>query len=73
MTEANKKTFKQLGIVAAVFAAYIVFVHVVPDGSIAKKILAGLMVAALVFGIIFFTGLGNPIKKLYRKIRGIKD
>lgn len=72
MSEANKNTVKTLSIVLGAFGAYWAFAEFVPEGTIAKTVMAYLMGAALIFGIVFFTGLGNPIKKLYRKIRGIK-
>lgn len=67
MTEANKKTVKTLGIVAAVLAGYIAFVHLVPDDSFLKVILGVIMVIALIAGTLMFTSLGNPLKRLYRK------
>ncbi len=73
MSEANKKTLKQLAFIVGAIGLYWVFAEFVPDESIAKGIMAAFMVALLVAGAIIFSPLGNPIKKLYRKIRGIKD
>lgn len=67
MTEANKNTIKDLAKIFGGMGLLVFLMYVIPYGSIAQKILAGLMCAALLGGIVWFTPLGNPIKKLIRK------
>lgn len=73
MTEANKKSFRDVAIILGAFAAYGVIAHIVPAGSILQKIIGGLMLLALIAGIIWFTALGNPIKRFIRKMRENKE
>ena len=67
MTEANKNTVKDLLKIFGGIGILVTLMLTIPQGSIAQKILAGFMCAALVGGILWFTPLGNPIKKLIRK------
>jgi hypothetical protein len=69
MTEANKNTIKGLLKIFGGIGALVALMIWIPQGSVAQKILAGLMCAALVGGILWFTSLGNPIKKLIRKFQ----
>lgn len=73
MTEANKKSFKVVGAIFGGIILWTLFATYVPDGSIAKKIVSGLVILVLIYCTIMYTGLGNPIKKLYRKLSGIKE
>lgn len=69
MTEATKKTLKDLAKIFGGIGVLVTLMLVIPDGSIAQMILGYVMGAALILGIIWFTGLGNPIKRLIRKIQ----
>lgn len=72
MEEARKKDIRFIVILLAAFGAYIAFAELAPEDSIIKSIFAGLMVAALVLMVIIYTPIGNPIKRLYRKLKGNK-
>jgi hypothetical protein len=72
MTEANKKSVRDVLIIFGSFGLYALFAHVVPDGSIAKKIMGGLMVAALIASAIWFTAIGNPLKRWLRNRKSSK-
>lgn len=69
MTEANKNSFKDVAKILGGFGVLVLLIHVIPNGSISQHILAALMCTALVGGIIWFTPLGNPIKRLIRRIK----
>jgi len=73
MTEANKKSIRDVSFILGGFALFLFIVNYVPEGSIGQKIIAILMVAALIIGVLWFTALGNPIKRLIRKIKGDKN
>lgn len=68
MTEANKNTVKDLIKIIGGMGTLFLLMYYIPQGSVAQKILAGLMITILIGGIIWFTPLGNPIKRLYLKI-----
>ena len=72
MTEANKNTVKALLKIFGGMGLLVTLMLTIPQGSIAQKILAGFMVAALVGSILWFTPFGNPLKRLIRKIKGEK-
>lgn len=72
MQESTKKDIRFIVILLASFGAYIAFTELVPDDSIIKGIFGVLMVVALVLAAIILTPIGNPLKRLYRKWRGIK-
>jgi hypothetical protein len=69
MTEANKNTLKDLAKILGGMGALIAMIYLFPQGSVAQKILAFVMVGALVLGIVWFTPLGNPIKRIIRSIK----
>lgn len=71
MEEATKNSIKTVAIMVASFAAFALFATYVPDDSEAKTIAAWVMSAVLILAAIWLTPIGNPIKKLYRKWRGI--
>lgn len=73
MTEATKNTLKDLAKIIGGFGALVAAIYLIPNESFGQKLLAGLMCFALVGGIVWFTPLGNPIKRLYRKITGKKE
>lgn len=73
MTEANKKTVKQVVGMLGAFGVLVVIIHVIPDGSTLQNIFSYIMGAALVGIIVYFTGLGNPVRALYRKIFNKKE
>lgn len=73
MTPATKNTIKDLAKIFGGMGTLFALMIYIPQGSIAQKILAGLMVAALVGSIIWFTALGNPLKRLIRKIQAKKE
>jgi hypothetical protein len=67
MTEANKNTIKDLAKIFGGMGALVTLMLVIPQGSFGQKVLGFLMLSALLGSIIWFTPLGNPIKKLIRK------
>jgi cell division protein FtsW (lipid II flippase) len=69
MTEANKNSIKHLSIMFLGFGIFVLIAFYVPDDSIFKKIFAYLCTAALVAAIVWFTQLGNPIKRLIRRFK----
>lgn len=73
MTEETKKSIIDVAKIIGGVGSVIALILLIPDGSLGQKILAWVMGIALVVGIIWFNGLGNPIKKLYRKITGKKQ
>lgn len=73
MTEANKNTVKNLFLIFGGMGILVLLIYAIPNGSIGQKILGGFMMVALIGSIIMFSPLGNPFKKLYRKITGKKE
>ena len=69
MTEANKNTIKDLLKIFGGMGLLVTLMITIPQGSVAQKILAGFMVASLVACILWFTPVGNPIKKLIIKFQ----
>ncbi|NJO59700.1 MAG: hypothetical protein HC836_15755 [Richelia sp. RM2_1_2] len=73
--EELKKFFKSAKYAIFGFAAFgLSIIAVDASGgadSLVAKILAYFWVAILVAGILFFTGLGNPIKKAFFKLVGL--
>lgn len=73
MTEATKNSLIDLAKIFGGMGTLITLMIVIPQGSIAQNVLATLMCAALLAGILWFTPLGNPIKRLIRKIKAKKE
>ena len=73
MTEANKNTFKDLAKIFGGFGIFTAIAIYVPDYSNFKHIFAILCAVFLGLAILYYTPLGNPIKRLYRKITGKKE
>jgi len=73
MTPATKNTLKDLAKIFGGMGTLFALMIFIPQGSISQHILATLMVAALIGGIIWFTPLGNPLKRLIRKIQAKKE
>lgn len=69
MSEATKNTLLNLAKIVVGMGALIALMILIPSGSIAQYILAVVMVVGLVFGVLYYTALGNPIKKLIRKFK----
>lgn len=72
MEDATKNSIKTLAIMFGSFGAFVAFAYLVPDDSPVKKIVGIVLVVAVGLAIIYFTPLGNPLKALYRKWKGIK-
>jgi hypothetical protein len=72
MTEATKNTLKDLAKIFGGMGLLVTLMLVIPNGSIGQMVLGYAMGAALLLGILWFTPLGNPIKRLIRKIKGEK-
>jgi len=68
MKESTKNSLKLLVVGLSFILIFSLITFLVPDESIFKKVFGYLLFLTLIFGIIWFTGLGNPIKNLYRKI-----
>jgi hypothetical protein len=73
MTQATKNTLKDLAKIFGGMGTLITLMIVIPQGSISQHILAALMVVALVGSIIWFTAIGNLLKRLIRKFQGKKE
>ena len=73
MTEGTKNTILDLVKIFGGMGSLIALMILIPEGSIAQHILAALMVAALIISALWFTALGNPLKRLIRKIRAKKE
>jgi O-antigen/teichoic acid export membrane protein len=69
MSEANKNTLINLAKILGGFAVLVALMILIPSGSIAQYILAVVMVVGLVIGVLYYTALGNPIKKLIKKFK----
>lgn len=72
MSEANINTLKSLAIAFSAIGAFVAFAYIVPDDAESKQIVGIALIVLLGLAVIYFTPLGNPIKALYRKIKGIK-
>lgn len=72
MEEATKNSIITVGAIILGFTAFALFATYVPDDSVAKSIAAVVMVIVLILSAIWFTPLGNPLKRLYRKWKGIE-
>lgn len=66
MTEANKNTLKDLAKIFGGMGILVTLMLTIPNGSFAQKVLGFLMLSALVASIVWFTPLGNPIKRFLR-------
>lgn len=73
MTQATKNTLKDLAKIFGGMGTLISLIIFLPQGSISQHILAVVMVAGLVLGALWFTALGNPLKRLIRKIKAKKE
>ena len=73
MTPATKNTLKDLAKIFGGMGTLVALMIFIPQGSIAQNILAVLMVTALIVSVVWFTALGNPLKRLIRKIREKKE
>jgi len=72
MKEVVKNNIKELSLMALAFGTFVAVAIYVPDDSIFKKIFAGFIVLVLIVGAVLLTPLGNPLKRIYRKWKGLE-
>lgn len=72
MEDATKNSIKTLAILFGSFGAFVAFAYLVPDDSEVKKIAGIVLLVIIGLATIYFTPLGNPLKALYRKWKGVK-
>jgi hypothetical protein len=71
MKEVIKNNIKELSIMALAFGIFVAVALYVPDDSIFKQIFAGFIVLVLIASAVLLTPLGNPLKRIYRKWKGL--
>jgi hypothetical protein len=69
MSEATKNTLLNLAKIVVGMGALIALMILIPSGSTAQYVLAVVMVVGVIFAVLFYTALGNPIKNLIRKFK----
>lgn len=72
MKESTKKTIKELSVAVMSIGFFVFVAYAVPDGSTFKNYFAYFCALVLVSAAIWLTPIGNPLKKLIRKISGKK-
>lgn len=72
MEEATKNSIKTVALIILGFAGFALFAQYVSDDSTAKQIAAVVLSIVLIVAALWLTPLGNPLKKLYRKWKGIE-
>jgi len=67
MEKVTKNDIKEVIKIVVGFGIWVALVHIIPDGSLAQTILGITVAVALFAAIIWFSPLGNPLKRWLRK------
>lgn len=73
MKEATKNDIKEVAKIVLGMGAWVLLVHIIPDGSLGQTILGISVAVALFAAIIWFSPLGNPLKRWLRKRKEKKE